>query len=443
MAMTRVNTQATPRAVDFTNAPDGPTPLKRRRPRLPQLDTSSRERPLTISELMTGQRMTDEEYETANRRWAKQASVATTKNGGTDLEPRVVKLTWGDEVEPVAPEWIWLDHWPLGSLTIASGREGAGKSTACAWFAAQVTRGRFNGEWRGRPRKVLYVASEDSWRSIILPRLMAAGVDRKRIAHVEVATNDAHPDMLNLPEDNAILEDAITSNDVGLVVLDPVMSFMDDRINENSNKQVRRVLDSLMAMAERTDSTILGIVHFNKGSSADAVMRASASKAFTDVPRAVFAFAEDPTTGERVMSHTKNSYGTRKYSYTYTLESASIPTTNPDKPAKVSRFVIGGETSVTVNSILEAEKGAGAPHSKKNAAVQVFIDLFREQGEEVDDYLLVPSRAVDQAMDDAGVVAGTVTAARRHLGVTTFKRPGKYGPWVNQVLKKVIDAAGT
>lgn len=425
-----MSTKPEKRAIDFTNI--GP------------IDLQGNPRELHISELMTGREMSPRGLRLAMETWMANSGVAaraTTepKNASEPLERRELQLEWGNESDPLPVYWGWAGRIPLGALTLVGGREGTGKSTFCAWLAAQVTRGRLPGEWSGRPRRVLYVASEDSWAGMILPRLIAAGVDRRLVARVTMATLDSDHGLLNLPQDNAQLDEAIRKHDVGLVVIDPVMSVMDERINENANRQARKVLDALAAIAERNGAMICGIAHFNKATGSDATMRFSASKAFTDVPRAVFAFATDAATGSRIMSQTKNSYGPSRDSHTYELEPVTVPTRH-DRPASVSRFVFTGESAHSVDDILAAEHAGPTPNSARARAMAGLIELFRTSGEEKDSgYLRVWASDVENARIAWDVSVGTVSNASRELGVSSG-RDGE-GRWWRQIDKAVIDRA--
>ena len=76
-----------------------------------------------------------------------------------------------------AVRWLWEDKIPLGEITLLAGREGLGKSTIAYTLAAWITQGTMKGWFKGEPRDVIVIATEDSWEHTITPRLMAAGAD--------------------------------------------------------------------------------------------------------------------------------------------------------------------------------------------------------------------------------------------------------------------------
>ena len=178
---------------------------------------------------------------------------------------------------------------PAGSLGLLAGREGTGKSSFLIWLAARITTGTLPGSLRGRPRAVIYVAVEDSWKYTIVPRLMAAGADLDLVYRAEVQAIEGDTVSLSLPADNRLLEEAITGNDVAMVALDPLMSAISDTLDTHVNRQVRQALDPLARLADRTGAVIAGIAHFNKSAGTDASSLITASGAFKDVARFIFA----------------------------------------------------------------------------------------------------------------------------------------------------------
>jgi hypothetical protein len=262
------------------------------------------------------------------------ANAGNPAPNGPDLESsaaRRARITWASEIEPQPVVWAWRadDHGriPAGSLSIAAGREGTGKSSFGIWQSAQITKGLLPGSFFGAPRRVLYVAIEDSWKYTLVPRLIAAGADLSKVGRFEVVTIDEEEVTLSLPLDNSLLEREIVEYEIALVVIDPIMSVISDRIDTHITRDVRRALDPLAKMADRTGAVILGIAHFNKASGTDAATLLSGSHAFRDVPRSLFGFARDDSDGTRVMTQVKNSLGRDDLpSLSYSIETVVVDT---------------------------------------------------------------------------------------------------------------------
>ena len=97
--------------------------------------------------------------------------------------PAVVGLrTRGVDLARVRPtRWAWERRVPFGYLALLLGAEGIGKGTLLAWLAARLTRGELPGDLEGEPVNVLWIGDEDSFDSVVFPRLYAAGVDTPRV----------------------------------------------------------------------------------------------------------------------------------------------------------------------------------------------------------------------------------------------------------------------
>jgi RecA-family ATPase len=236
---------------------------------------------------------------------------------------------------------------------VAAGREGTGKSSFGIWLAAQITRGLLPGSFYGSPRRVFYVAVEDSWKYTLVPRLLAAGADLDRIGRFGVVSEVGDELTLSLPSDNSRLEAEMTRHGVALVVIDPLMSVIGAKIDTHRERDVRTALDPLAKLADRTGSVVLGIAHFNKGGGTDAASLITGSGAFKNVPRSVFGFARDEADddGGRVMSQVKNSLGRDDLpSLSYLIESAEVETKKG--VATTGRFVFTGESERSVAEVL-------------------------------------------------------------------------------------------
>ncbi|WP_169727325.1 AAA family ATPase [Segniliparus rugosus] len=339
------------------------------------------------------------------------ADHITAGHGLDDFEPcelpeneerrsaRRAKVTWADQIKPEPVVWAWGEgadgRIPAGSLCVAAGREGTGKSSFGIWLASKITTGELEGAWIGRKRKVLYVAAEDSWKHTLVPRLIAAGADLSRVGQFGVVVFDDEETPLSLPVDNDLLERTILAEDVGLIVLDPLMSVISERVDTHRERDVRTALDPLAKIADRTGAVILGIAHYNKSTNTDAASLITGSGAFKNVPRSVLGFARDTENGERVMTQVKNSLGRDDLpSLGYAINPVVIDTGKGE--AITCRLELTGESERTVHEILRS--GTQPVESSGNAA-QDFLK----------DHLLAPERGGEALVADvlkAGRAAG-------------------------------------
>jgi hypothetical protein len=222
-----------------------------------------------------------------------------------DQGRRRVVLTSAADIKPRRVRWLWYSRLALGTLALLAGREGIGKSTVAYDRAAKITKGELPGEFQGQPKAVLVAATEDSWEHTIVPRLIAHGADRSKVFQVEVLEEDVHTGLV-LPKDVKAVQDAAAEKDAVLLILDPIMSRIDDRLDTHKDAEVRRALEPLAGMAHTAGLCVWGIIHHNKGSSADPLNAVMGSRAFTGVARSVHTVVKDPDDGDRRL------YGTPK-----------------------------------------------------------------------------------------------------------------------------------
>lgn len=336
---------------------------------------------------------------------------------------RRLVLTAASEIEPEPVVWAWEDNpddphgdtgrIPLGSLSVAAGREGTGKSSFGIWLAARITQGTLPGAMYGGPRPVIYAAVEDSWKYTLVPRLMAAGADLSNVFRVEVVEDEAQGVTLSLPADNVLLERELIRIGAGLLVLDPLMSTIGAGIDTHREREVRVALDPLAQLADRARCIVLGIAHFNKGAGTDPSSLITGSGAFKNVPRSVFGFAVDGD-GGRVMTQTKNSLGRLDLpSLSYQIEAYDVQTRKGI--ARVGRLVWLGESDRSVTDIL-GERGDVDDQEDRKDAVDWLRGYLADNGGE--------AAAVDvfKAGDKDGFSKDALKRAKRRAGVDSEKR---------------------
>ncbi|RSN71341.1 AAA family ATPase [Actinomadura sp. WAC 06369] len=361
------------------------------------------------------QKLENPERETGDALEEFAADVARARHPNARTGGRI-RLTPASQIEPRPVVWAWEDDGhgriPAGSLVSAAGREGTGKSSFGIWLASEITRGSLPGTLYGQPRQVVYVAVEDSWSHTLVPRLIAAGADLDRVYRAEAVVDEDETSTLSLPHDLAELETVITKHGVGLIVLDPLMSTIGGTIDTHRERDVRKALDPLARLADRTGAVVLGIAHFNKGSGTDASSLITGSGAFKNVPRAIFGFAADPDDGTRVMTQTKNSLGIGDLpSLEYRIVSAKVETA--DGTAEVGRFVFDGHSERSVAQIL-GDRTDPDERSERDEAAAWLSDYITSQGE-------VAANDVMKAGMAAGFSKDTLKRAKGRAGVESRK----------------------
>ncbi|GIG11626.1 AAA family ATPase [Catellatospora coxensis] len=308
--------------------------------------------------------------------------------------------------------WVWDGRIPAGSLTLIPGREGIGKSLTLAWLAGQLTRGTLPGIHYGTPRPVIYAATEDSWGQTIAPRLYAAGADLDMVYRVDV-DNDGAFDQLTLPRDCNGMAVEIEQLGVALLAADPLLSLIQAGIDTHRDRDLRTALEPLVKMADRTGCAVVGLAHFNKSDSRDALNLITGSRAFSAVSRAVMAIARDDGAGDGscVMSQVKNNLGSLDVpSLRYIIESVEVPT--EEGPASTGRLVFTGESDRSVADILSESGDQADSREERSSAASWLVGFLMQAGGEA------AKKDVLKAARAEGIADRTLDRARQQARVT-------------------------
>jgi len=343
-----------------------------------------------------------------------------------EVVPRRLVITPASDIRLRRVSWLWdttpkgappTSHGriPMNALTIAAGHGGTGKTQFACWMTAQITRGVLPGELYGRPHSVFYASTEDSWSQTLAPRLIAAGADMDRVFRIEVQDDGAMSARLTLPIDTSLLGQAAEEHDAVLFVADPLLSLLDDGINDYRAREVRSALEPLISSAERHRFTILGIAHFTKSGGADPLQRLAGSGAFGQMIRSLIAFSEvekddEDAEPEFVLSIEKNNLGREGLpSFKYAIRSATVDT--DEGPSLVSRFDLG-DTSTT--SVKEQMINGMQPEMDRGAVTDAAVWL---EGWLADNHGRDAAGAIKKAARANGYAERTIDRAKKKLGL--------------------------
>lgn len=355
--------------------------------------------------------------------WLNEPPDGAEANGP---EPRGIVFTPASRIKIKPVRWLWdttpegappTSHGriPMYSLVLAAGGPGLGKSQFAVWATARITTGSLPGELYGTPRAVVYAAAEDSWSMTIAPRLIAAGADMDLVFHVEVRDEEHAFARLTLPVDTSLLAREAELHSVALLVMDPLLSYIDKGVNDYRAAEVRQALEPLVLAADRHHFTILGLAHFTKSGAADPLSRVAGSGAFGQLIRALIAFAkEEGEDGDDrfVMSLEKNNLGRLGLpSHYYAIQPVTVET--DEGPSYVSRFVLGDETNTSVRDVMRDE-GVTAGDRLENDETRTWLrDFLADLGGCAD------SSEVQKEARKQQYSKSSIYRARRKLGLVT------------------------
>jgi putative DNA primase/helicase len=229
-------------------------------------------------------------------------------------------------VTPAPVEWLWGGRLALGKTTLVGGDPGLGKSQLSLFIAATVSNG---GAWpcqegHSPKRNVIIFCAEDGLADTIVPRLMAAGADLRRIKIVTAVTEQdgTGRTIFNLSRDLDLLDGLIDdTGDVGLVSIDPVDAYIGGGVDSHKNAAVRAVLEPISELADRKQTAILAVTHFSKQAGAKAMYRFIGSIAHIGSARVAFAVVADSEDKNRILLlHAKNNLAPSQKGLAFRIE---------------------------------------------------------------------------------------------------------------------------
>jgi putative DNA primase/helicase len=249
-------------------------------------------------------------------------------------------------IEPRSIEHLWPGVLYVGKPTLLVGDPGLGKSLVTAYAAARVSIG---GAWplnaaNSGPGDVLMCSAEDDPGDTIVPRLMAAGADLKRIEFFDGVlepNEDGSNSIRALSLDRHLeqLEEvaARKKGALRLVIVDPIAAFL-GAADGHKNAEVRGLIAGVARIAAQHRFAVLIVSHLNKGKDAAAIYRVSGSLAFVAAARAAFAIVRDPQDPmRRLMLPVKNNLAADTSGFSYCINVA-----DNDAP-----YIAWGEEPVT------------------------------------------------------------------------------------------------
>ena len=316
------------------------------------------------------------------------------------------------DVQSRRTEWLWQGWFPLGALSLIGGPPGTAKSMLSVWLAAKTSKGELAGDWRGKPRNVLIVSSEDDLADTVRPRFEAAGGNVHRAFFMDPAAVG-----LEMPGSLDEVRDFLVSHAIGLMVLDPVAARLSGGLNANNDKDVRRALEPLAGLMRDFHMAGIGITHMRKATTVDAVNAMIGSMAFVGLARSVVATQEDDD-GSFLWSSAKLNLGRKPESLKYEVVSDDVAGEDGEI-IETARVRWMGATDRSVDDLLleKAAKLAGRPIARRATALESAADFLKAQlatGPRL-------QRDVAEAAKAAGHSGVTLSRAKASVGIVSRK----------------------
>lgn len=228
------------------------------------------------------------------------------------------------QAEPV--RWLWPGRVPLGKITVLDGDPGLGKSTISLDLAARVTDGRPMADGSpGVGGGVVLLTAEDGLSDTVKPRLEVAGADLDRVLSLEHVGTGRNRRPLVLPDDLEVIAAAIERIGAVLVVIDPLMAYLNSSVDSHRDQDVRRVLAILAALAASTGAAILLVRHLNKSAVGNPLYRGGGSIGIVGAARSGLVVGRDPEDDTRcILAMSKSNLAKRAPSLAYRVEGVNL-----------------------------------------------------------------------------------------------------------------------
>ena len=330
---------------------------------------------------------------------------------------RVPRKQYASEVTPEKIEWLWPGRLARGKITLLEGDPGLGKSTLTIDIAAKLSTGtRLPWGVELPPTGTLFMSAEDGVADTIVPRLIAAGADLRRIVIMDSIHTDEGEEGIQIPRDLDLIETVMHDDGCSLVVVDPLSVFLGDDINENKNQEVRKALAPAKAMFERARVSGLLLRHLTKSQSSNPVYRGAGSIGLGGAARFVMMVGEEPEIPDvKVLANVKENIRTRERVPSLTFQ------------------VVSAESDPDTAAIHWTGESAWKAKDLQMAVDEEEGDRLREAKEWLRDYLTggvgATVKNIQKESRDAGHAWRTIERAKKALKVKSIKNPVD-GVWV-------------
>ncbi len=320
-----------------------------------------------------------------------------------------IKLSRLSEIQERPAEWLIAGYIPRSQITLLCGDGGCGKTSIWANLAAAVSTGKKSifeeqvpFDIHREPADVLFFSGEDSVETVLKSRLEKAGVDASRIMLLDITD----PNFKKIKIGSPALEKVVADNRPALLIVDPIQSFLPVTLDLSSRNQVRQSMETLIELAAKYETTVLGICHSNKRSGVSGRKRMADSADLWDISRSVLIAgkAEDGF----YCSHEKSNYGPMQSTILYRLD---------DGIAKYS-----GTTDLK-DADFVSESARPRPAPARNEARALIMDYLKDGQEH-------PVSDLDDNLRAAGVSMATLKRAKQDMkqdGILRFI-PSGFGP---------------
>jgi hypothetical protein len=297
--------------------------------------------------------------------------------------------------------WLWAGRLALGKLALLEGDPGLGKSLVTLDLCARLSRGLpfADGSNGPGPGNCLVLNAEDGEGDTVRSRLAGLGADLGRVFLVECQGPSGEG--LRLPSQIELLDEALTRTRALLVVLDPLVAFLDPNLTAGNERCVRRALTPLARLAARHSCAVLLVRHLTKTPGSNALYRGGGAIGLVGACRSAWLVARDPLDPRQcVLAQVKNNLAPPQQSLAYSVQA------EPPAPPRLSWLGFSPWTA----DLLAAGTGRGQARFRARA----FLLSALQAGPR-------PAREVWTLAQKQGLSQRTLRRARGELSVRAVR----------------------
>ena len=354
--------------------------------------------------------------------WSGDQPNQPDEQADTDDELMTTEAT---SLQMCGVDWLWPGRFARGKFGLIAGLPDMGKGQIAAFIVAAVTNAlEFPcGEGAAPQGNVIWFNAEDSMKDTVIPRLVAAGADLKRVHFVSGTRVDGEEKTFSLVTDLPLLRKSIKQiGNVVLTMIDPVSAYLGvNKVDSRSASDVRSILTPLKDLAEEMHIAVIGIAHFNKKDDIkSALLRVSDSIAYVAAARHVYAVIDDPEIKDtKLFVKAKNNLARDIKALRYGI---GVKTVGYDDKLGVdinAPYIVWHpqHVEITANEAMQAAGGSSVAQEAKE-----FLREKLESG---------PKKAEDliEEAGQEGIGVRTLKRIKKELGIRSRREGGSSGTW--------------
>jgi len=343
-----------------------------------------------------------------------------------EIDQTVAEAVSLDSVTSRQIPFLMKDRIPLGVVTLITGAGEVGKSTLLTEIACRISRGEPLPGSTGaevEAGSTIYITTENPAEEVLRPRVLACDGDSSKIFHLQnvlVPSSEKanQPRVFDVTRDlPALAREMDKIKDVRLVIIDPAISHIPDKLDPNATAQVRHVMDTLFEFAQSRQIAVICVMHLAKGVAVSAVNKIAGSHKWKDAARVVLGVAPDKndlTHERRFLSRLKANLDITYKTLAFRIKGAMIKDPNeldPEPVFKTTRVEFEPEElDMNTEEMFNPDPGQKAkPEGKLEKAVEFLRSLMKEGVTEI------PAQAVEDEFPDISVA--TWCRARQMMGM--------------------------